>query len=1178
MASPKYTEQQAAAIQTRDVSIALSAGAGCGKTFVLTQRFLRQLEPGPHTTELSALVAITFTDRAAREMRDRVREACQQRVQQCPPDEVEHWLTVLRGLDNARISTIHAFCTSLLKSNAIEARLDPRFAVLEPPLADALLEEAAESVIHGGLIADEPATTAFVLRFGLERTREIMATLARQRFRVDWSRWENAQASDLADEWQRLSPSEFAPHLILEVRTGRTAEKLRQLIRDYRPDHAEMLRRWGILAAGLQPDATWSEPVAQLHELREVARVQGGGTKKHWPSEDVFEVVKETLQQFRKELDGVLDLLEYDPASVALAAEFSCHAWQLAGQVAQQYETLKSQAGSLDFDDLLLQARNLLRDVPNVRARAARGIRMLMVDEFQDTDPVQAEIVRFLCGEELTRGKLFLVGDIKQSIYRFRRADPQVFRSLRSELPAAGQLSLTRNFRSQPAILNFVNALFQDEFADYEALEPFDPRQHSPLPSIEFLFADHDADPASRNDSGQDDSGKASVHELRQREADWMARRIVELLNDDTPRIRKKNRETGHVELRRVQLGDITILFRALSNVQEYEAALRRYGLDYYLVGGKAFFAQQEVFDLLNLCQCLDNPDDEIALIGVLRSPFFGLSDDALQALHLLPGAWWEKLEQPPPAMLPDLQQERIRFAGRTLHALRTSKDHLSIAELLTDAIARTGYDASLLAEFLGNRKIANLRKLIDQAETFDRSDRFTLQDYIQRLQTSVLEEEDEEFATTLPETGNVIRLMSVHQSKGLEFPVVIVADVNRATRPGGTGVYLHPEWGALVKLPDRFGVAYEHLALRMLKIVEAAAEAEETQRLFYVAVTRAADHLILSTGLEPDRGKFSPWMQLLSERFDLLTGLPVGDPLTGALTGISDRTLVPEIRVHHRPPVAQPVSQSRPRSLSTFWPSLWEATPAPLPESMQVFASDRTALRTWSVSTLEEIDAILRPQPHPFTPPAERVAIPRTAAEELGHLVHSALEVLDFSDPESWPAAVELARRMQRKSPETEVVRLTQDIVRRFAGSELAVRCASARQLFREVDFAFPWPLSQDANGSQANSVSGDLIAGQIDLCLESATGAWEIYDFKTVDDRQQHPDELHLAPYSFQLGIYALAIEAWLQREVSTVSLILLRPQLREVPLRWTTELRAQTISRLTAALEQARQLPAG
>ncbi|HUQ69773.1 MAG TPA: UvrD-helicase domain-containing protein [Planctomycetaceae bacterium] len=1167
MSLPIFTEQQAAAVNTRGVSIGLSAGAGCGKTFVLTQRFLAHLEPGPRQTELHHLVAITFTDRAAREMRDRVREACQQRLEHCPADQVEHWLTMLRGLDAARISTIHSFCTSLLRANAVEAGLDPRFSVLEAPLADTLLTAAGRETVHRLLIADDPDAVAFVLRFGLERTRELAAWLAGQRFRVDWNSWQERTPEDVAQSWINDWHQKFVPSLLKKLREGPTAQLILTVLKEYTPTHPGMLEARAELLTRLSPDAVWPDPITELAIIREAAKVQGRGGKSVWPNEDVFAAVRDSFSDLRGEIDSLTKLLEFVPGDVHLAADLACRGFRLARAVAEEYDRGKAAAGALDFDDLLLGARNLLRDREEVRHRFAQGIKLLMVDEFQDTDPVQADIVRMLCGEALAHGKLFLVGDVKQSIYRFRRADPDVFRNLREELPPGGQLSLTRNFRSQPEILRFVNLLFQKGLPRYEPLVPFVPKQLSPPPCVEFLWATTDAVP----DLNVDPDEKPSAQRLRDREADWIARRIAELLADPTPRIRDDN------GLRRVLAGDIVILFRALTNVSGYEAALRDYGLDYYLVGGKTFYAQQEVFDLLNLCRTLDDPDDLVALIGVLRSPFFGLDDDSLHALRPDDGDWHARLMQPPPAFLSEQQRGQIQFAGRTLAWLRGHKDRMPIAELLTAAVDRTGYDAALLVEYLGRRKVANLRKLIEQAATFDQGEAFTLKDYVERLKTSVLEETDEEFATTQPETGDVIRLMSVHQSKGLEFPVVFVADINRKGPPKVPWAYLHPEWGALVRIPEEFGVAHDHLALRMLKLQEDEADEEESLRLFYVATTRAADHLILSAGLEPDLKPTSPWMRLLAEQFQLDTGLPKGDPTLGVMAGVADWTEIPAVLRHHHPPQAEKVAGTRDAiPLKELIESVQNAEPQPLPEVARVIDVDRSAPGVWSVSQLEEIDAVLSPiakSHHDSGEDSER-------SGELGDALHHLLEVLDYGTRDDWRTGLATALAAERLSSDATLRASIDESLDRFVQSDVAARLSQAPRRFAELDFLLPWsssfaPRKNAPFAERKATLPSDLVTGQIDLIYGDDATGWHVRDFKTGNYVRDLSDVEILAPYTFQLGVYALAAEQWLGQSLRSIGLILVRPTVREVVWTWDDDAREAIKLRLSAAVRQPPSL---
>jgi ATP-dependent helicase/nuclease subunit A len=1206
---PKFTPQQAAAIQTPGVSIALSAGAGCGKTFVLTQRFLAGLEPGATSADLHSLVAITFTDRAAREMRDRIRSACHQRLQQCDAGDVEHWLAILRGLDSARISTIHSFCTSLLRSRAVEAGLDPRFGVLEPALADTLLRHTAKETLHGLLENADDDAEAFVLQFGLERSRELLRDLASQRFQIDFEKFENQTPAEIAAQWLMRWRTEFVPKLVAEFRASQPVKRLVELLRENEPNHATMLERRAALLEWLEPTTRWPDPLQALEIIRENARVQGGGSAKSWPSSEIFDVVKDTLTAVRDAAKKLAETLPVDEDDLQLAAEISARALRLARLTAEAYERQKQSQGVLDFDDLLLRARNLLRDHEHVRKRIAAGIRLLMVDEFQDTDPVQADVVRMLCGDVLTRGRLFLVGDAKQSIYRFRRADPGVFARLREEIPAAGRLPLSVNFRSQPAVLDFVNHLFAAGMGEnYEPLTPFEPIQHSPTPGIEFLFATFDAtlpgggreSPGTddittgrlesltsqhrgthaarpdevRLDDSSDATGRVPAGELREREADWIARRCAELLADPTPRIRERD-ASGKTILRCVVPGDIVILFRALSNVQDYETALRHYGLDYYLVGGKTFFAQQEVYDLLNLCRYLDDPDDLIGLVGTLRSPFFNLSDDAIQALHRDHLNLHDSLLQEPPAFLSDEQRRRVAFARDVLSDLRANKDRQPIAELLTRAVDRTGYDAALLTEFLGSRKVANLRKLIEMAREFDRAEQFTLKDFVERLQTSVLEETDEEFATTLPETGDVIRLMTIHQAKGLEFPVVIVADIDRKRPPRGRSAVLHPEFGALLKVPDSFGESHDNLGLTMFGLMEKEADADETIRLFYVACTRAADYLILSAGIESDAPRNSPWLELVESRFDLRTGLPKTDPLLGSSSaGTAGRASIPDIRVHQRPPDVKRAPQHGEKlvPLAELRALILAAEPGEIPDLALRVPRDAHDLPPLSVSRLEMIDAKLRGTDHASTEPSRDDELPLDfdRATALGSLVHAALEQFDFAQPESWPSCLERAAKLAKDDVDAEMLATAEQMLTRFLASPIADELASAKSLHREVEFVLRWPAHESSMSGELHPVQ---IRGVIDVLFEDADGGWHVLDYKTNDLAARATEKQILAPYELQLGVYAHAIEQWLGSPPRELSLVTFRPKVRRVTLSWTNERGIELRQRIDACLDVCR-----
>jgi ATP-dependent helicase/nuclease subunit A len=1160
--STTLTDQQRAAITTRSVSVSLSAGAGCGKTFVLTRRFLSHLEPGPEIN-LSGLVAITFTERAAREMRERIRGECFNRLKNCPATEVEHWLRVTREIDSARVSTIHSFCATILRNAAVEAKLDPQFGLMDPNIGASFLRNAVTEAVHDAVATQQTFALDIVQEFGLDRTISLCESLVRQRFQLNRPLWRDQTPEKLAEFWKQRFQQTAPAMGLQQLADDPSTKTVLELLQANVPNNATMQDRRSALLFELPRLeiglAAIPAPVEWMQQLRENAQVQGGGGKKVWADEATYEAIKDGLTDLRKVIDKANECLTFVEADIVVAARLSLQMLSLVGLAIDQYELRKSEAAVLDFDDLLLRTRDLLRDNDSVCRRVAAGIEFLLVDEFQDTDPIQAEIVRSICGSRLTTGKLFLVGDAQQSIYRFRRADPAVFHRLRMEIPEPGRLPLNKNFRSQPAILNFVNALFVETLGEnFQELVPA-VEQLSPDPSIEFLFA------VPQNPEDGD-----SAEARKKLEASWMARRLAELLRDPTERIRYRDPKTGLPALRAVLPGDIVILFRALTDVRHYEQALRDCQLEYYLVGGKAFYAQQEVFDLLNLLRCLNEPDDDISLLGALRSPFFGLSDDTLMTLVRHGQSLRGALAEPLPAEVTDQQRPLVTHASTILHELREAKDRLPIAGLIQLILERTAYDASLLTEFLGRRKLANLRKLIEMARQFDQAGGFTLADFVERLKGSVSEETDEELAATQAETSNVIRLMTIHQSKGLEFPVVVVADMDRSGKPPGSSAELHTDLGPLIAPPEKFGRRVEHLGLRLYRLLENVAETDEHLRLLYVALTRAADHLILSAGLKAYDKLQSGWMSLLASRFDFATGSPLLNPVTGAAVIPGDYAQTcPAILVHRVPPrsplLVPDIKQVLP--LKDFAEAISQSEALALPALVAPLAPDRTHRRVFSVSDLETIDEKLRHvEPSSFatlaTSPMPLANAPNS--EDLGHLVHGVLEKFDPQGDETQiPRLVEALGTTTLSAITDELRALATKMLVAFMRSDLPRQLAAAKQCFREIDFQIVVPFpTPDAPAR--------VISGQIDCLFQATDGQWIILDYKTGDRfAGQDPQKL-LDHYEFQLGVYAWAVQEWFGTPPGRVAIVTFRPQISIAEWIVTPDAIADIQARAAAAIE--------
>ncbi len=630
-ASPPRTDEQARAIGTRDVSIALSAGAGCGKTFVLTERFLDYFDPGRpghlRPDDVGRLVAITFTERAAREMRDRIRQKCQERLIEADAAHAPYWAALARELDAARISTIHSFCASLLRSRAVEAGVDPRFEVLEQAQAETLRSEAIADALRRLIAAHDESALDLAAQFGLERLAGMLRELVAEGWDDASEAWLDVSPQRQVEIWQRYHRRNVLPEVIRELVESPAAKILQRALAEGVPGNAKMKARERALAATFArlAEGQLNGPALAdcLAAIDENARVERDTTAKQWDRAEAFAAFRDAAADLRKKAGKLAGAVPFDAEAALLPAAVGRRVLEVAAGAAREYERIKAGLAVLDFGDLLVRTRRLLT-APNhaqLAARLSDQIELVLVDEFQDTDPLQVELVRALAGGGIAGGKLFFVGDYKQSIYRFRGADPDVFRRLRQETPTRGQQSLTRNFRSQPAVLEFVNALFWHDLGDhYEALRPQRP-QSTPKPCVEFLWA---VGPETA------EAGREKKDTARRREADWIARRIRGLLDGGQRVVCEASSSSDKPAARAAQPRDIAILMRALSDVAYYEDALRRRGIDYYLVGGHAFYAQQEIFDVVNLLRTLNSPSDLVSLVGVLRSGFFGLADETI--------------------------------------------------------------------------------------------------------------------------------------------------------------------------------------------------------------------------------------------------------------------------------------------------------------------------------------------------------------------------------------------------------------------------------------------------------------------------------------------------------------------------------------------------------------------
>jgi ATP-dependent helicase/nuclease subunit A len=1183
-----FTEQQRAAINTRNVSIALSAGAGCGKTFVLTERFLSHLntseddlplfkdsqETDTAPARLHEIVAITFTDRAAREMRDRIRAKCYERLRSAPADEVSHWLKLLRSLDAARISTIHAFCANLLRSHAAEAQLDPQFVVAEQAQADTLLAEIAEDVLREKLSEQDADFIDLATHFGIDRLQTMLVKLSEQRT-IDFDAWCGRTPEDVVAIWAQFHADKVVPVALRELAVSPATLRLFRVLREMRDVPSALSDSRDLLLFCIPTIETAKPPAALIAELREAAKMPRGG-RNIWQYEEEQEAFKSAAEGFRRAVDKILPLLTFDARAAIPDAVAGLQLLRALRIVLDRYQQRKRDLGWLDFNDLLVKAHALLVDPRHetLQRRLVDQVRMLLVDESQDTDPVQVEIIKALCGDEITRGKLFFVGDYKQSIYHFRGADPTIFSQLQQDTPIAGRLSLTTNFRSQPEILDFVNALFCDSLSNqaqpaaettstlsYEHLTPARP-QVVPKPCTEFLWAV--LEDAKKSDSGARD-------EARKKEAEFIARRIQLMLANEDRVVAEK--EDGMWTARRATQNDIAILFRSLSDVRFYEEALRRNGIDYYLVGGHAFYAQQEIYDVLNLLRTLISPADEISLTGALRSPFFSLSDEALfwlcQHPHGLAGGLFA--DEMPRELAAD-DRERVLSAVKVLRQLRACKDRLPIAALINEALRLTGYDAALLAEFLGDRKLANLQKLLDQARSFDQSGRLSLSDFIVQLAEFVVHQPREPLAATHPEGANVVRLMTIHQSKGLEFPIVFVPDICRATFSDEFGAAWRDTLGPLVRTPSPPGSAKFITGLDLHNAIVNAAEREERIRLLYVATTRAADFLVLSAGTFEDELEkpTAPWISLLAERFDLKTGACTATlpddctrPSVKVVTDVPKPKLSADRNDNTRlgRSIEQALALAKQRKGTNRFDSL--VAPTPIDHSAQI---------RFSISRL---NGLVMPELQSDTDTNDAIdfttdSLAPESAAELGTLVHRVLSRIKFIASSEVETLAQRTAEAMGSHAEQHVDAATQ-LICAFLNSPRARKIAASNAFHRELEFLLKWPPIDHSHDRKQSRDQLLHLHGFIDCLYQDNSGNWRLLDFKT--NRVPAEDVASAAAqYELQLGVYALAVEGILGKTPAELTLCFLHAK-AEHEFVWNAEMRARTIDRVTSAINTIR-----
>lgn len=1101
-----FTDKQKAAITDSNPAIVVTAGAGSGKTRSLVGRYLHLLEQGH---PIRSILAITFTEKAAREMRSRIRTALLEpkeltaKTAKNAKKEQElnlGDLSALRGsnIDSARIGTIHSLCAELLRAHPAEAGLDPAFEVLEEGLASALQAEAIVSALAWA--ANDSKSAALFESFKENELRQVLKSLLGQR--LDVPPLPLGEGGGVREQFSNSLSSYLASHLDSQTWTD-CLSILNQRRSSSPQDKLELARQsvlaWWTEIQRARAAGRWDGVLANLTTLRKSISTQG--QKKNW---DDIDSIRAAMTDLRDLYDENLKFLA-EKSRFALDERLAASlpaVHRLFDQTLLEYTRLK--ADRLDFDDLEGLTARLLTGHPEICAKLHSDFRAVLVDEFQDTNDRQRQIVYSLTGfhpqaQNGTRTSaedakikdiridprssasnasssvdLFIVGDAKQSIYKFRGADVSVFRQVQADIQSSGGelIDLDLTFRAHKPLLHSLNALlapilgetddparpYAVPFVPLKAHRPSPERDNIQPPFIEFHLG-----------LGE------NVEEGRQSAAQALANRLRELHQTEG-----------------FDWGDMALLFRSSTAFEAYETALETAGIPFVTVAGRGFYDRPEIRDILNILAAIADPADDLALVGALRSPAFAIPDSEIYKLRV-PEINHEACEERKgktkefPGVLGALRGSMIPSHQRAfsiieeLHALAGRASASIILKRLLDL---THYRAILSSVSNGARMIRNIEKILADAH---RSRLVSLTDFLAYAQTLRDVGLREGEAPADSSSAGAVQLMTIHKAKGLEFPLIVIADAAYEHRGNSSKTQLTDTLLLDLSDDDFHSTAWQLAA----RLEDDRAEAEDA-RLLYVAATRAKEKLLVSGHVKQNKdglslrgwlGKFSFLENLTLERSLLENGISTSI-YPSSQTDASD---APQ-------PASTPQAES-PRKSDLLEPII--PNPPPTDDKSRARESDPPQ-RVWRI--------------------VSKTKKPHAPAWLVGRLVHEGIRRWRFDDLDDFlkPFALEAGL-----TDEDEIHAAIQE-------SRRLLERLHTQPLFKELDSAdrhheVPY-FSPDGRGI-------------IDM-LYRVNNDWHIIDFKTDEVRSDEDARaiIEQKEYNIQVARYAWAIENKLQVKAKT------------------------------------------
>lgn len=1116
----ELTREQQAAVEARGENLLIAAGAGAGKTRVLVERVVKLLEE--NSCEVDELLIMTFTNAAAQEMRSRIQAALMKRLETeldaANQARLEKQIILL---SSAQISTFHSFCQTVLKRNFSRIDLDPKFRTAETNELEILKHEVIEELFEENYTSGNETFKNFTDEFGGnihgdEKLHEMIIALHNFSLSTPYpDEWldslatpynlpESARLEDTI--WFKfLKPyiSDTLQQIFDECTAANQLAETNHITANALPND---LRQINGLKTSLDD---WNALYDKIHAIKFKKCVTGKGDAQ------VKSRIKTLHDSYKAKLENLRDkyFLADEAKMISDVRELYapiCELIRVTKAFAQKFAAAKRERGIIDFSDMEHLALKIFDAAPEVVTTYCDKFKFIMVDEYQDTNGVQEAIV-----QKISRGdNLFFVGDVKQSIYRFRLVDSANFKD---KMERYRCIDLSKNFRSREQIITAANEIFkrlmnkrateieydaaaQLQFgANYEAGENyFDER-----PEFYFIQKDKDLDDDSEN------------IELEMR---FIAEKIHELIAS------KKLIRDGET-YRPVEFRDIVILHRSpKTKAFNILDTLKKFGVPAYVPDEENYFRAAEIQIVTSLLNLLDNVRQDIPLAAVMMSPIGGFSAEELAEVRIAnPDVDFYTAVS--------LGSDKCKDFLSKLNKWRNAARQLSVPELLSSLYRETGYYDSVGTEERGAAAQANLRILIDRAADFESTNARGLSRFVEFIGKLQRLERDLPTAATLGENENVVRVVTIHKSKGLEYPVVFVAgigkDFNRSDYSQAE-LFMHREFGiGAYRTPKNSQLKVKTLATQAVARKIKEESLSEELRILYVAITRAEEKLFLvGTVSKTKLEKLQP-VDALSD-YELLKAGRFMDwllPIKGALVHVINSQLVMQAEVLGIK--ERPLVETREKILQA--PEKLSPMPlAKIPAKLSVTELKRRA---------EEDDL---PQLETF---AQKKFIYRRPAfmqkkeisgAEFGSLMHKVMQNLNLTgDLSAKGISAQVEEFASREIiPKEHVQLIKADKIARFFASELGQRLISAREYYREL------PFSRLIDAQRFFHVEEKIfIQGIIDLLFKDASGKWILLDYKTDRDAPDIAER-----YKIQIELYAAAIEALLKINVAEKYLYLL------------------------------------